>query len=359
MHLSIHHNHICVHNRRKRRHRGIAIVYLSILLVTLVAFASLAVDFGRAQLAKAELRAAVDAAARYGAQGFADGTVVSKSKASAAENRVDARSLVLRTSDIELGVWRNNAFYSSGSGVSAVRVTGRLSNARGTAVPLLFASILKRNTIDITAQAVATYTAPITTTNIAQAKANPWLAGMPNGTTANAYDSAPLDSPSQVTGIGIVGGAVLNFSFSGNATYLPGTSNNGPDGNLGFILYNGIYTGYNTGREHGMSNLTAPITAVVGVFLDNSQPNTQGAPPPDLDFTSDSSRDFSSLSPKLRQPFFIGDGLRSDGLTRQSFIVPNGATRLFIGVMDGQQWSDNSGSFTTTVQYPMTISTVK
>ena len=57
--------------------------------------------------------------------------------------------------------------------------------------------------------------------------------------------------------------------------------------------------------------------------------------------------------------FFIGDGLRADGVTLQDFIVPAGATRLYIGVMDGQQWSDNSGSLSTTVTKPTVITTVK
>jgi Flp pilus assembly protein TadG len=334
-------------------------VYSTIVLFVLIAFTSLAVDFGRAQLAKSELRAAVDAAARYGAQGFSTSTVVAKAKAAAAENRVDGRAFALQTADVELGVWRGNAFYSSGAGVSAVRVTGKLSNARGTAVPLVFAGIFGQKTVDLTVQAVATYTAPSSVTNVAYAKGNPWLSGMPTGTTANDFDSAPSASPTQVSGMTIVEGSALNFSFTGNASYLPGRTTNGPDGNLSRNIYNGWYTGYNTGHENGMSNLTAPIAGVVGVFLNDAQPNTQGALPEDLDFSTPESRDFSSLAPKLRQPFFIGDGLREDHTTVQTFIVPSGATRLFIGIMDGQQWSDNSGSFTTDVSRPMSISLVK
>jgi Flp pilus assembly protein TadG len=334
-------------------------VYSTIVLFVLIAFTSLAVDFGRAQLAKSELRAAVDAAARYGAQGFADSTVIARAKAAAAENRVDGRAFALQTADVEIGVWRSNGFHSNGSGVSAVRVTGKLSNARGTAVPLLFAGIFGQKTVDITVQAVATYTPSASVNNIAYAKGNPWLAGMPVGTTANDFDSAPAASPTLVSGMTIDEGSALNFSFTGNATYLPGKATNGPDGNLSRNIYNGWYTGFNTGHENGMSNLTAPIAGVVGVFLNDSRPDTQGALPPDLDFSTPESRDFSTLSPKLRQPFFIGDGLREDGSTVQTFVVPSGATRLYIGIMDGQQWTDNSGSFTTGVIRPMAISLVK
>ncbi|HET9834372.1 MAG TPA: PEP-CTERM sorting domain-containing protein [Vicinamibacterales bacterium] len=47
--------------------------------------------------------------------------------------------------------------------------------------------------------------------------------------------------------------------------------------------------------------------------------------------------------------FFIGDGRRLDGVTPQYFIVPNGATRLFLGTMDGFEWNNNAGSLDVTV----------
>jgi Ca2+-binding RTX toxin-like protein len=62
---------------------------------------------------------------------------------------------------------------------------------------------------------------------------------------------------------------------------------------------------------------------------------------------------FSSLSPQLGQVFFIGDGLTGNGTgSRQSFIAPLGATRLYLGIPDGEflrgvpgQYQDNGGSF--------------
>jgi hypothetical protein len=108
-----------------------------------------------------------------------------------------------------------------------------------------------------------------------------------------------------------------------------------------------------------MSQLYAPLAAVVGIFLDGGRPDQEGAAPATLDFTSPSARDFSTLSPQLRQPFFIGDGLRADGTTKQSFVVPPGATRLYIGIMDGQQWSDNSGAYTSTIVKPGQSALVK
>ena len=46
----------------------------------------------------------------------------------------------------------------------------------------------------------------------------------------------------------------------------------------------------------------------------------------------------------MKQVFFIGDGM-TDGGTVQSFIVPTGATRLYLGTMDGFGWAGNNGAF--------------
>jgi hypothetical protein len=50
------------------------------------------------------------------------------------------------------------------------------------------------------------------------------------------------------------------------------------------------------------------------------------------------------------QPFFIGDGLRVEGITLQEFEVPAGATRLFLGVADPDAWASNGGAFDATVE---------
>jgi hypothetical protein len=74
------------------------------------------------------------------------------------------------------------------------------------------------------------------------------------------------------------------------------------------------------------------------------------AAPGGLDFSTALSRDFATLSPLLSQPFYVGDGLRNDGITVQSFLVPAGATRLFLGTMDGFGWYNNVGSLRVTVE---------
>ena len=60
----------------------------------------------------------------------------------------------------------------------------------------------------------------------------------------------------------------------------------------------------------------------------------------------------------MDQTFFIGDGLTGNGVgAAQQFIVPDGATRLFLGYADGNnysgapgQYQDNSGSVTASFQ---------
>ena len=171
---------------------------------------------------------------------------------------------------------------------------------------------------------------------------NPWLAGMPNGTTALIGDVAPDQSPAEVA---VTPGDVLWFYASGATDHCPGfgcgaagaegDAAEGPWSHLG-------------GPENGIGDIITPIDGLIGVFLGPGQPDLNPAPGY-LDFSSGASRDFLTLSPLLQQPFFIGDGLRNDGVTAQNFVVPFGATRLFLGPMDGYEWNNNSGSLAVTV----------
>ena len=124
----------------------------------------------------------------------------------------------------------------------------------------------------------------------------------------------------------------------------------------------------------GISGLTLFETApadrramfLAGVFTSDSEPNDPA--PAVLDFSSAAiGTSFISLSPLLHQSFFIGDGLTGTGTgTAQSFLVPDAATRLYFGFVDGQcfvghpdYYSNNSGAFavqgmTMTVPEPST-----
>jgi hypothetical protein len=171
---------------------------------------------------------------------------------------------------------------------------------------------------------------------------DPWLAGMPNGSGASWYDYAPAQSPVLV-GITIVPGTSYFFSATGLVDHgLTPPVLCGPDGDLADLIQT-----HWTGAENGISNTNVPYNCLLGVFLGPDQPNLSGAPPT-LDFTSSASRDYLTLSPLLKQTFFIGDGL-TDSAIRQSVIAPPGATRLYLGTMDIYEWSNNTGSFNVNV----------
>jgi hypothetical protein len=169
---------------------------------------------------------------------------------------------------------------------------------------------------------------------------NPWLAGMPDGSVAgNGADTAPAESPVQVTDIPVTSGAVFTFSATGGESQGPGYSLSGPDGDSDVESRNPQpFAG-----ENGIGDITSPMDALLGVFLDDNVPSQfSNSVPAALDFSTASSRDFPTLQPALRQPFFIGDGLTSGGAVQQ-FIAPPGATRPFLGPMDSGGWYNNQG----------------
>src|SRR5262249_39763270 len=96
-----------------------------------------------------------------------------------------------------------------------------------------------------------------------------------------------------------------------------------------------------------LSGLSAAANALIGVFLDDQMPGASEQPPPSLDERS--ATDFTTLSPLLRQVFFIGDGLTGTG-SRQQFVVPPGAPRLFLGSNDvAGANNNNTGQFAVLV----------
>jgi hypothetical protein len=95
----------------------------------------------------------------------------------------------------------------------------------------------------------------------------------------------------------------------------------------------------------------------MAVFLNDSAPNNYTAPS-NLDFGSAAQRDYTSISPQLRQVFYVGDGKRSNG-EAQIIVVPQGATRVFFGMMDAWQWNDNAGNFQTKLYIGSAVQLVK
>jgi hypothetical protein len=173
---------------------------------------------------------------------------------------------------------------------------------------------------------------------------DPWLAGMPDGSTASFGDVAPAQSPVSVTGLNYADGGVLTFQVSGSVNYGGGPPVDPPDGNVNYVVPHA------SGAENGMSNVLAPVDALMAVFLGPDQPSLS-SPPATLSFSTTQQQDYTSLSPLLQQVFYIGDGLTSGGQTQQ-IVIPDGATRFFLGTMDGFGWWNNSGSFSVEVTGP-------
>jgi Flp pilus assembly protein TadG len=413
----------------RSRRRGIAIIYGILSLIAMLGFCSLAVDLGRVQTAKTELRRAADAAARAGAAYIPQGTsaVQSAAIAIAAQNKCDGASVVLTDSNISVGIWNTSTGTFSTSGTAnntttfnAVQVTALRTKANGNPIPLLFGSILGASTCNVTATSVAALIAQKSSTQYVAAHGDPWLAGEPEGTlgskpdpdydnpsandvhpwkydianpaaVASAVASAgssdnytppsdsskvestdystgePWGSPSEFQ-LTVIPGSVVQISFpdSGdlacNKGYLDGgsgttTPDGSDDGSYEYrsddaanpSLADGTTT--TSGSEHGISNIIAPSNSVIGVFLDKTS-STNGAdnetPPSGLDFSISAAQDYTVLQPQLNQSFYVGNGQTSSGV-QQTIVVPNNAYALFLGTMDGHEWSNNVGGYTATI----------
>lgn len=367
----------------RSRHRGMAFIYVTLISLVLMGFVSMAADLGRVQLAQTQLQAATDAAARYGAlglQNILNGVSAAGPNATtaAASNNVDGSPLVLQSGDVQIGIWNssNHSFtvVTDPTTANAVQVTAVRSAARGSAIPMTFLQALGRPSFDIQATSTAMLTPGASVNLNIPATSNPFLAGQPAGVsasnnnphndpdwTANSpnppsnlggvhIEASPVQVPTAIpitpgtamTFDGINGGANNDYTFTTRYT---------ADGDTTNLATN------TDGNEHGIANMTAPINCLLGVYLNDSVPGSS-SPPANLDFSTDSERNFTSLSPQLNQIFFIGDG-RNDAGDVQQFVVPSGATRLFIGTWDDYEWNNNIGSFNLTVHAPGTVSTVQ
>src|SRR2546423_455876 len=97
--------------RSSRFRRGMSILYVVIMLIVLIAMVSLAVDYGRVKLARAQLQTAADAAARAGASGLPVSTAATLDRATdVAEENVCLETTVSfnNAEDLDFGVWNRS-----------------------------------------------------------------------------------------------------------------------------------------------------------------------------------------------------------------------------------------------------------
>jgi len=278
------------------------------------------------------------------------------------QSKVDGGTPTMTNADVELGTWdpTTRTFTPKPNG-DVVRVTVKQDLTREGAAPL-FMSVLTSKKSEIVATAVAR-NMTLYKTIYPPAAGNLWLSGMPFGMTTQNFrsdnptvwdNSGTPEDPKQrpleinLSELGLVPGNTVRLEgTTGTAIWVDNGSHNNADGDASYLVANGVAPAGSapTGSNNGMSNTRAPIGSVMAVFLSDNAPTT-GSTPSNLDFGSSSARDYSSISPKLQHVFFVGDGLRTDGTT-QEIVIPDGATRVFVGMMDAWQWNDNVGNFQT------------
>lgn len=179
------------------------------------------------------------------------------------------------------------------------------------------------------------------------ATANLFLAGVAQSVTLT-YSTKPQDGPDPVDRLPaaapvlaastdcpcIQAGSVLAFHVTGSITYASGQSSADADGFVGQIV------SHQKGGIFGKSDIVAPMSSLLGVFLSDREPTVT---PPRADFSTPATRDYALLRPAIGQIFYIGNGRRAAGELRK-VEVPPGATRLYFGVMDTYQWNNNLGT---------------
>jgi len=364
------------------RRRGVALIYLMAAMSVFIGACALGVDFGRMYMEKSELQTCADAVARYAVKGMqTSSTPITTARAHAAvvaDSRVDGSVPTLISTDVVQGTFdtATKTFTPNATG-DAVSVTVRQTFNRAGSVPLINPMLIWAQHKEIRATAVARVTS--TSTTIAPpASGNLWLSGMPDNTTnqnfrsdyATVWDnSGTAANPNQrplelnLANLGVHGGDTISLEgITGTATWnnqTPTGTTNGADGDVTYIVANGAAPAASvpSTSNNGLSNTRAPIGAVMAVFLTDDAPNTTAAPP-NLDFGTDTSRNYTSISPQIKQVLSIGDGKRSDG-EAQTIVVPANATRVFFGMMDAWQWNDNVGNFSTKLYSTSTIHLTK
>jgi Putative Tad-like Flp pilus-assembly len=149
--------------------QGMVMAFVAISLLMFLALVALVVDLGHGLSVKTQLQEVADAAALASASHF-DGTLAgvdaarAEAIAYAAKNKANGYPVALLPGDIEFGYWDmptkvfspilpGNLGYPED--INAVRVTARRDTASGTALSTTFAKTFGRDTMDVSAQAVA------------------------------------------------------------------------------------------------------------------------------------------------------------------------------------------------------------
>ncbi len=336
-------------------------IYVVLTLPVMFGVCALAVDFGYVELNKFQLQQIADASAhdymvlyaQYGSQTTAQSLISTTKNACFSVNQ--KTPTVTPTWGYWNAVTQTFSTSSSTGAPIAVKVVASCKKANSNAVALLFGSIIGQPSIDMSATAVATSISTTSSVSVA-ATSNPYLAGMPAATTNVWGDNGITNPATTVNSIPVIPGSYLTFtSVTGTTSVIyPSMPYYGPNGSTGPYgtatqhgqNWDGSFLSSST--ENGIANAIMPESSFMGLFLDNNQPDSTAAPSGVVDWTQSSQKNqntFTNLA--LKTPFYIGDG--KNGSTVQTFQVPPGATRLFLGIWDGCEYNNNTGTLSGSV----------
>ena len=191
---------------------GSVMVYTVTALVALTGIVTLAVDYGHAQAVRAEMQRSAEAAARgwidlilLGHNPSATATGYAAYLAQSTYNPIDGPTGTACTVNITPGTWdpTTSTFTPNASSTSAVRVTISRTAAAGNALPLFWGRLLGEKSCDIHASATAALVGGQSGSVSVPSIADPYLAGMPAGSTAAIYgDNTSNATPYQATASG-------------------------------------------------------------------------------------------------------------------------------------------------------------
>jgi hypothetical protein len=138
---------------RQVRRRGAAVVYGIVAFSVLVAFCSLAVDYGAAQLVRTELQGVADGAARAAAGGINVSVAEAKARARhvGSMNRAANQGVTFADADFRFGRWNSatNQLDVNGTPIDAVEITARRE------ATLVFGAMFGKGSVDVAAYATA------------------------------------------------------------------------------------------------------------------------------------------------------------------------------------------------------------
>ena len=235
------------------RARGLAMLYVLVLLTVLFALASFAVDYGRVQLAKTQLQAATDDAAKYAVLGVKSGknTVLTRANAAAAENTVDGVKPTFALADVEVGSWNSatRVFTNEGKPYNAVKLTGT------QVIPLMLGSVVQKPSVTIRVSAVA---------RTASLGGVIGLNGITfhNNAFVGSYDSSVTTAPTEATANSnatVYSNAVIEGKNNGT---IKGDLMVGPDGSVS--ASNWSVTGSTTELQSGINLPAMPAWSPTG-----------------------------------------------------------------------------------------------